>query len=788
MRPQLLSHVAILRLGPDQFLLQDRQADQFFELGAEERFLVGLFDGQNDDATICQRYQQRFGRQVSSRYLEEFVEQLRLNGLAVDLDNPADVRPGQQPFTARPRSETTPSAGAWSSGAGGTLSIAPPAPLSADDPQGVLNHRFDLLALLAGWSIHPLMLVPIVLLAFGGANVLVRHFWLLLEEGTYLREQFALPLLVLTWFGAAIACLGLPTALLKGMACRIYGGRVRSFELRFHRGLIPYFNCDVGEFFAARDKPGRWTALTMGIWWRLAAGSLALLGWTIAEPGSVLSSFFLILIGPSLLGLLLRLNPFVPLDGYAAAMYWLDEPRLYERATAETWAWLTLAPAPEALDNDERFWFRVYGTGVYLWKLLLLGVIVGAGGWLLTRELSGAGALLGLTLLAWWYHQEIGRNVMASRGLRWLVRGGGRWYIRWPIRLFVLAGLVACGFIPYNHEIGGDVRLVPAREVSIRAFTDGEIRELDLREGDPVNTDDVIARLGGRRQKAEVEMTQAQLEAAEARLKLLRAGNRPEEIEIAQNRLEMAERRLDYYLTEEQRIEGLVESKTVSQAELESARFNRDQAQKMLDTAREELAALTSGAREEEIVAAEAEVARLQAQLAHHKEELQLVEIRSPIAGQVATAHLEGRLGHYVERGDLIAVLHDPTVLQAEIAATEAAGVHIQPGQRVKIRLWGTDGELINGVVTRVAPVAVDAGELGVSRVRTDREARGQAALHHERKHYVRVYAQLEEPTANLLPEMTGYARIVVDEDIFWRALARPIVRFFRVEVWSWLP
>ena len=536
------------------------------------------------------------------------------------------------------------------------------------------------------------------------------------------------------------------------------------------------------------ESEGRWTALSLAFWVRLVAVSLALMGWIVAPTNSAWNSFCLVLIGPSLFGMLLRANPFAVLDGYALLSYWYEVPRLYERATAETWAWLTLQPAPEPLAADERFWFRVYGLGAYAWQFLVWTVLVGVGGWFLTAELGGVGALIGVGLAVGWYHEQLGRMIMSNGVLKWMVRGGGRWYIRWPIRLALLAGIVACGFIPYNHEIGGNVRLIPTNEVGIRAVTEGEIAELTLREGEPVSSGQVVVRLAPRRQQSAVETTQAELEEAKARLKLLEAGHRPEEIEIAQNRVSMAERRLEYYTAEQRRLSALADTQTISQSELDDAIFERDQAEKMLITAREELAALTSGARDEEILAAQAEIERLKAKLKYHEEELTLAEIKSPISGRIITSHVDSRVGQYVQPGDLIAVVQDASRLRAEIAATESAGVHIEPGQQVKVRLWGTDGDLIIGRVTEVAPVAVDVGELGVRRYRTDREGLGQMALHHEHDHYVRVYAELDPTQVRLLPEMTGYARIVVQEDLLWRAVARPIIRFFRVEVWSWLP
>jgi hypothetical protein len=43
-------------------------------------------------------------------------------------------------------------------------------------------------------------------------------------------------------------------------------------------------------------------------------------------------------------------------------------------------------------------------------------------------------------------------------------------------------------------------------------------------------------------------------------------------------------------------------------------------------------------------------------------------------------------------------------------------------------------------------------------------------------------------PEGQLLPGMSGYARIQVGEDVLWRAVVRPFVRYYLTEVWSWLP
>lgn len=768
MRFKLRADVEIVRIDPRRYLLFDRARNEHFELGPDERQIVALLDGRRDLEAIRQELAARHGRELPPRELEAFIEQLRLAGLLHDATSDSTLlTPG----------EATP----------GRLA-ADPLPFSAGDSRRLVNHGFDLLALVFGFVLHPLWLVPLAGLTLAAVVLLVRRFDAIFAEWNEVRAQFFLPVMLLVWVGVSIFCLGLPTALAKGMACRALGGRVRRFGIRWYRGMIPYFECDLGESPLRMTEGGIWTLLGLGIVVRLAAVSGAVLGWSLFQRGGVPHAFCLILLGPAIFGLLLRLNVLVALDGYALLCYWLDVPRLFERATAETRAWLVGRVAPEALPPRTRRWFRIYGLAAYLWQAVVLVFIVGVGGWLLTSRLGGWGAVMAITLLAWWYHESIGRWCMSWDGFRWLVRGGGPWYVRWPVRLALLAIVVAIGFIPYHHEIGGNVRLVPATEVGIRAQTAGEITENQLRQGQRVEAGDVVVRLSGRTQRANLDATAAELDAAQAQLDLLLAGTRPEEIEMARSRKQMAERRLDYTQSELTRLEGLAATNTISGADLENAQFDRDQAQEMVASATEELAKLTSGARQEEIRAAEAEVARLKVLLAHHQEELALTEIRAPISGQVVTANVEGRLGHYVQPGDLIAVVQDASRLQAEVAASEDAAVFIEPGQQVKVRLWGTDGDLITGTVRTIAPAAADTGELGVERYRTDREILGHLHLHHDPRHFVRVYVELDPTSVNLLPDMTGYGRIVVKEDNLWRALSRPVVRFVRVEVWSWLP
>lgn len=369
-----------------------------------------------------------------------------------------------------------------------------------------------------------------------------------------------------------------------------------------------------------------------------------------------------------------------------------------------------------------------------------------------------------------------------------ILRGGGPWWVRWPIRLALLAGLVACGFIPYHQDVGGDFRLVSKLERGIRAPIAGEVEKIHVADGQEVEVGTVIATLVGRDERANVATTEAALEKALAEVELLKAGTRPEVLEVAQKKVELAQTSVDYYKIELDRVIALEKSGTATNVQLEKARFEYERAVDELETAQEELGALGTGARAEEIRSAEADVKRLQAQLAHYREELELITIKSPIAGHIVTRNIREREGQYVQQGDMIALVQSDG-LEVEIATSEDAAVQVRPGMIARLHVNGLDGDELTATVVRIGDRAIDGAEVLQDQHRTDRENLAAETLHREGVHYIRVFCDLNETPPGLVPDMTGYARITVQHDIvLWEALWRPLKRFLLVEVWSWLP
>jgi multidrug efflux pump subunit AcrA (membrane-fusion protein) len=747
-------------------MLWDREGDLHFEIQSEERYLLHLLQDCDCLADVSRQWQEKFGLSLGNRQIKEFVEQLRAHGLVEEC-----VLAG----------ECVEAVGAGASA------------LESSDHRPLLNAFFDLLAALWGWVLHPLTLVPAGLLVAVGMNVLARHWSDIRQDlGSVFYEYPFMPLMIAS-FAQTIVLLNLPHALFVGMAARRIGGRVESFGVMLWRGIVPLLHVNTGVSLWLADDRQRRRFLCAEFLFPLVIGSFYLCCWSLAGDHPVARKFFAFMVFPSLLGfLLLQCNVFAFHSSYWMLCWWLRDWRLQERALSETRAWIAMRRSPEALTSRERFWLRLYGLGYYGGRVamdcaLMFGLIFYVIANRHPRDPT-IFAFAGVVFIAVVQGWSLERWLMPA-WLGRLMRGGGSWVLRWSLRAAVVAAIIACGFIPYTHEVGGDFRLVPAHEYSIRAQIPAEIAEIRIRAGDRVSTNSVIAVLHARDQRNNVETTKHQLAGARAKLDLALAGFRKEQVQRAIEEAEMYRARLNYWQREHGRIEKLYEQKQASAAQLDNTRYELESAQRLLAAAEEKFGMLNKGTREEEIREAQAEVDRLEALLKHYEIELNLAEIAAPDDGHLVAIRVPARPGQYVNPGDLIAVLHDVSDLRAEIFASEDAAVFVKQGQETKLRMPGFhEGELIRARIDEKSVSAIHRDEVDIDPYRSDREFLSKARMTRQDDRYVRIYADLENRPPDLLPYMTGYARIVIKNDVLWRALARPVVRFARTEIWSWLP
>ena len=197
--------------------------------------------------------------------------------------------------------------------------------------------------------------------------------------------------------------------------------------------------------------------------------------------------------------------------------------------------------------------------------------------------------------------------------------------------------------------------------------------------------------------------------------------------------------------------------------------FRRDVAvsEKELAEAESKLRLLLAGSRPEEIEATEAEIARLKAQRRFLEDQLGLTRVVSPHAGIITTPHLKEKLGQKVEKGDLLAEVHELSTAMAEIAISEQEVGDVHVGQTVVVKARAYPEQSFIGTVAAIAPAAVKSEEGRAGKV-------------------VRVTTAIDNASLLLKSQMTGTAKIYCGKRRIADLMTRRLARFFRVEFWSW--
>ncbi len=197
--------------------------------------------------------------------------------------------------------------------------------------------------------------------------------------------------------------------------------------------------------------------------------------------------------------------------------------------------------------------------------------------------------------------------------------------------------------------------VLPSREVELSFRVSGRLIELPIRAAVSVAEGDVIARLDPRDFESQIAQTQSQIAQADAQLDALRAGARTEEIAALEAAVASAEAQLEQARDEVERTRQLVDRGVVATAQLEAAEAQFRVADANLRAQQEQLRIGQSGGRPEDILAAEAAIAGLDAQLKVVRDNLADATLRAPFSGIIARRDVENFSN--IQAGQSIALL-----------------------------------------------------------------------------------------------------------------------------------
>ncbi|WP_367848127.1 biotin/lipoyl-binding protein [Rhodoferax sp. WC2427] len=503
LRPQLRAQVDLQRQvqrGTPWYVLQDRSSDSVHRLNAAGHAFLGRCDGsvtvqQVWDAQLADRPEAA----ISQDEVIELLVALHGRGL-VQFDVTPDVENLFHMQDRRQRRRRR----------GGVNPMA--FRLTLGDPSRAL----DRLARLAPWVFSGaglgLWLVAVLAASLAAAmhwTELLTYADKVLHSPGYLLTAWLMYPLIKTVHEAAHA-----------LALRHYGEHVRLAGITLVLlNPVPFVDASAAEGLRSRHQRALVSAAGIMAELLVAAGAMAV--WLAVQPGLVRDVAFITLLIGGLSTLLTNGNPLLRYDGYYVFCDLLDLRNLATRSGRYGTEGLARhlfgirTPVPLEVLPGEGFWLLVYAPLSWVYRLVLS---VAVGLWVGSFS-SLVGFFVGLMMLIaniglpLWRVLQMLRTAATEDG----VRHRAAW--RAGAVALVVVGLLGWLPVPDRTLVEGVVWLPD--QAQIRANTDGFIQALHARNGQHVQTGELIATLSDPQLTAQRATLHA--DAAELDVRLFRA-------------------------------------------------------------------------------------------------------------------------------------------------------------------------------------------------------------------------------------------------------------------------
>lgn len=256
------------------------------------------------------------------------------------------------------------------------------------------------------------------------------------------------------------------------------------------------------------------------------------------------------------------------------------------------------------------------------------------------------------------------------------------------------------------REVRASGTLVPESITWLPAVTGGRIEQIHIRPGAAVDANTVILELSNPDVQLEALSAQQQLESAQATLTTLQNN-----LETQRLNQEAAVATALVTFNEAKRQEaafvGLDSQNLASANEVQLAKDRAVEAEQRLQIERARLRLLIESA-PVQIQQQRQQIERMRGIAQFHQERIRSMTVRAGVAGVLQ--QLDWEPGQWVNSGQILATVSDPTRLKAELRVQENQARDVVVGLPVEIdpRLDARAGT-IKGTVIRVEPAAVNA-------------------------------------------------------------------------------
>jgi putative peptide zinc metalloprotease protein len=794
----------IVKDGEPSYLLRDKVQGKTYDFEPWQFFILEVLPGCENFEKLQTAFLDRFDRVLSRADLDELLASLAdrkmLDGSAAQhpllvpfMQRTYDVEDGKAKAKSFATVSTAPTAAAAPASAGPEAAGAAPKK-DVDLPAGVQDAlgmdwrttenmiglfdprpMFRLLAPMLRPMRYLMYAVPLLLLA--ALMIVYQRFDLVTEDLTQIQlHRTLVEHLIFVFLTVHIV-----VTLTAGAVADAYKVSVDKVGVMLMFGFMPRWVLKMTGAERLTRPQTMWLHGSTLIA-RMTMFSLGALIWyNFRDTAAGFSQFGMILMFACGVGLLLESgNPLVKANCYYLVSAYLNEPHLRGKAYA-------------ALLNKFRGGvYRVADSNLLALYALLsttyVILIILVVGWILAKFLLGdmhlGGSAVILTLLfvgymLWRNYQGLKKfGETFERQLQF-----DRWRSRtlavdavegevstprtsyWQTALLICLLLLL--FIPYPYEVGGSFLIYPAKKQVLSTDTPGLIEAVFFEGGESVKKGTVIARLAHDDYQSQVKVLTAKIDEQKAVVDNLKTLPRPQEVKLAEEQLEVQRTRETFSREKVPRMEKMFKAGAVSFEEYDAARKDHLTDVQQVAEKVAELALVKAPVTADQIKAAEAKLVSLREELASYESKLERTVLRMPFDGNILTLHLQDRVNSYLDKGAPFVSLEDTGIVTAEVDVAESDVQFVRVGESVRARAVSYfDDKEFQGKVTLI-----------------DRNVTPKST-----GNIVKVITTIDNRDGLLRTGMAGQAKIAGVSMPVWQAFTLAVVRFIKIQVWSWLP
>ncbi len=240
--------------------------------------------------------------------------------------------------------------------------------------------------------------------------------------------------------------------------------------------------------------------------------------------------------------------------------------------------------------------------------------------------------------------------------------------------------------------------------VTVSSKAAGQIKRLLVDEGNHVKKGDLLAEIDHDLLDIQLRQAEANVEFANAQLRLLQIGSRSEDIKQSEDLLKQSKINLDQAKTDKERMLTLYQSNSVTKKQLEDAETKYELTLAQYNSSRENMQKIKNIARPQEIEQSKANLKKNVAAVELLRQNLEDCKVLAPVDGIVSKKYVES--GEIINQNSSILKLSNLETVNLMIYVNEVELGKVKLGQKADITIDTYKDKLYSGKVIFISPEA----------------------------------------------------------------------------------